>query len=137
MLSFLLKTSIRFVVKLSWSLNFFVLFWSTVWARVVQVSGFDGNEIFSAKISIYKSFISVFKKFWAKKMLKNFDLSESWKIEFHFNVLYWLQNWSRFENRLCSSRQILFAMKKFFPKKLPKMNIFAPKGLFLEGVITE
>ena len=55
--------------------------------RVFQVSGFDGNEIFSEKISIYKSFISVFKKFWAKKMLKNFDLSESWKIEFHF-VLY-------------------------------------------------
>ena len=42
--------------------------------RLVQVSGFDGNGIFSAKITINKSFISVLKKFWVKKMLKNFVL---------------------------------------------------------------
>ena len=66
--------------------------------RVVQVSGFDGNGIFSAKIRIYKSFISVFKKFWAKKIPKNFDQSESWKIKFHFRY----QNYILFESA-CST----------------------------------
>ena len=39
---------------------------------------------FLAKIRIYKIFLSKFKTILSKKMAKNFDQSECWKIKFHF-----------------------------------------------------